>query len=106
MDSDGDGLPDSWEGADDSDGDGIPDYLDLDSDNDGIPDSDDADSDGDGLGDGFLTDPTADLGSGEAQPFAGCTCDAVGGLEKGAAWAWVFALLLARWGFRRPRSAR
>lgn len=62
LDSDGDGIWDSWEGAAenvDTDGDGIPDYLDPDSDNDGIPDSiegapnpdtgEPADSDGDGV---------------------------------------------------------
>ena len=35
-DSDGDGLPDSFEGTGDLDNDGIPNYLDLDSDGDGV----------------------------------------------------------------------
>lgn len=41
SDSDGDGIPDSAEGAPekDTDRDGTPDYLDTDSDDDGIPDS-------------------------------------------------------------------
>ena len=66
TDSDGDGIPDSIEGAGDTDGDGIPNYQDADSDGDGIPDSIegvsdpdgdgipnylDADSDGDGIDD-------------------------------------------------------
>jgi hypothetical protein len=38
VDSDGDGIPDNIEGADDVDGDGIPNYLDLDSDGDDVPD--------------------------------------------------------------------
>jgi len=36
--SDGDGMSNVEEGADDPDGDGIPNYLDPDSDNDGISD--------------------------------------------------------------------
>ncbi|MDI7268342.1 MAG: hypothetical protein QME96_10140 [Myxococcota bacterium] len=39
LDSDGDTIPDSVEGAGDTDSDTIPDYLDTDSDNDTIPDS-------------------------------------------------------------------
>ncbi|MEQ8455108.1 MAG: VWA domain-containing protein [Sandaracinaceae bacterium] len=62
RDTDGDGILDRWEGADegvDTDGDGTPDFEDLDSDGDGIPDSvegrpnpstgEPADSDGDGV---------------------------------------------------------
>jgi len=51
TDTDGDGIPDSVEGADDPDGDGIPNYLDEDSDGDGIPDSEEGlgDPDGDGI---------------------------------------------------------
>ena len=49
LDSDGDGLLDSYEGTQDVDGDGLPNYLDLDSDGDGILDaeegSDDPDAD-------------------------------------------------------------
>ena len=61
RDTDGDGILDRWEGADervDTDGDGTPDFEDTDSDDDGIPDSvegqtntstgEPADSDGDG----------------------------------------------------------
>jgi hypothetical protein len=55
VDSDGDGLSDTVEGAPgvDSDGDGTPDYRDLDSDNDGVPDATEGavDSDGDGTPD-------------------------------------------------------
>ncbi|HPR63144.1 MAG TPA: hypothetical protein PK014_02890 [Thermoanaerobaculia bacterium] len=68
LDSDGDGIYDSDEGAGDTDGDGIPDYLDLDSDNDGIPDSVEGgdgnpdtppvDTDGDGIPD--FRDPDSD----------------------------------------------
>ncbi len=39
ADSDGDGIPDFREGADDVDGDGFANYLDLDSDGDCIPDA-------------------------------------------------------------------
>ena len=62
RDTDGDGILDRWEGADegvDTDGDGTPDFEDSDSDGDGIPDSvegrpnpstgEPADSDGDGV---------------------------------------------------------
>jgi hypothetical protein len=38
-DSDGDGIPDSVEGASDPDHDETPNYLDLDSDDDGVPDA-------------------------------------------------------------------
>lgn len=38
TDTDGDGIPDFYEGVGDSDGDGIANYLDLDSDDDGILD--------------------------------------------------------------------
>ncbi len=50
RDSDGDGLPDGFEGAGDPDGDGLPSFLDLDADGDGIPDEEEGprDSDGDG----------------------------------------------------------
>jgi predicted outer membrane repeat protein len=44
-DSDGDGILDSVEGAGDTDGDEIPDYLDEDSDDDGLPDEWEADND-------------------------------------------------------------
>jgi hypothetical protein len=61
-DSDGDGIPDSEEGTGDPDGDGIPNYLDLDSDGDGIPDSVEGfgDSDGDGIPDFLDTDSDGD----------------------------------------------
>ncbi len=67
FDSDGDGLPDAFEGNIDSDGDGVPDYLDIDSDNDGIPDGLEArpmpallgtDSDSDGIDDALDIDVT------------------------------------------------
>jgi hypothetical protein len=72
-DSDGDGIPDSEEGAGDTDGDGTPDYLDDDDDGDGVPTADECpggapcpDTDGDGIPD-YLDDdddgdgvPTAD----------------------------------------------
>ncbi|MCX6044101.1 MAG: hypothetical protein NT075_03245 [Chloroflexi bacterium] len=59
IDTEGDGIPDSIEGAGDPDGDGIPNYMDLDSNNDGIPDHDQVgadplhpvDTDGDGTPD-------------------------------------------------------
>ena len=84
LDSDGDGLWDDYETADDRDGDGLPNHLDTDSDGDGIgdmeergdrmgcdarrsdldtfPDYLDNDSDGDGLSDReeretYFTDP-------------------------------------------------
>jgi len=55
-DDDGDGIPNTVEGADDKDLDGVPNWLDLDSDGDGIRDDDEAgpdpeepqDGDGDG----------------------------------------------------------
>jgi hypothetical protein len=50
RDQDGDGLPDTLEGAVDTDGDGTPDYLDADSDGDGI--GDDVEGAGDTDGDG------------------------------------------------------
>ena len=52
LDSDGDGIPDSVEGAGDPDGDGIPNYLDLDSNNNGIPDRVEAGGDPDAPVDG------------------------------------------------------
>jgi len=52
-DSDGDGISDAVEFLFDTDGDNIPDFLDEDSDNDGIPDATegDVDTDGDGIPD-------------------------------------------------------
>jgi len=38
TDTDGDTIPDAWEGREDADGDGTPNYLDDDSDGDGLPD--------------------------------------------------------------------
>jgi hypothetical protein len=66
VDTDGDGIADSWETETDSDGDGVPNNLDDDSDGDGILDADEAgptvctppDTDGDGTVD-FL-DPDSD----------------------------------------------
>ena len=51
LDSDGDTIPDATETASDTDADGIFDFLDLDSDGDGIPDQTEGivDTDGDGL---------------------------------------------------------
>ena len=51
LDSDGDTIPDATETATDTDADGIFDFLDLDSDGDGIPDQTEGivDTDGDGL---------------------------------------------------------
>jgi len=75
QDSDGDGIPDPYEGGGDSDGDSIPDYLDTDSDNDGIddivegsgdadgddvPNYLDTDSDGNGILDADEDDPFGD----------------------------------------------
>jgi len=68
ADDDGDGIPDSVEGAGDSDGDGVPDALDIDADDDGIVDNVEAqssagyvapsgtDTDGDGLDDSYDSD--------------------------------------------------
>ncbi|MCB9592211.1 MAG: VWA domain-containing protein [Sandaracinaceae bacterium] len=67
TDTDGDGIPNEYEGAADrldTDGDGTPDFEDDDSDNDGIPDSEEGgnpggmprDSDGDGTPDFQDTD--------------------------------------------------
>ncbi|MBI4556019.1 MAG: hypothetical protein HY706_00420 [Candidatus Hydrogenedentes bacterium] len=59
-DSDGDQIPDDWEGTADTDNDGVPNYLDLDSDGDDLTDTDeasrgwdpyDADMDDDGITD-------------------------------------------------------
>jgi len=67
-DTDRDGIPDSFEGAEDADGDGLPNLADIDADGDGLLDADegvedvdgdgipnflDLDSDGDGLLDEF-----------------------------------------------------
>ena len=47
-DADGDGLPDTAEGAEDPDGDAIPNFADSDSDGDGIPDATEGSEDIDG----------------------------------------------------------
>lgn len=68
ADTDGDGIPDSIEGALDTDGDTIPDSQDLDSDNDGVPDAVEAgpnplapaDTDADGVPDFQDTDSDND----------------------------------------------
>jgi hypothetical protein len=62
LDSDGDGLLDSLEGARDPDGDKLPNFLDLDSDGDGISDSSEGgiDTDGDGEYDFEDTDSDGD----------------------------------------------
>ncbi|MBI4557320.1 MAG: right-handed parallel beta-helix repeat-containing protein [Candidatus Hydrogenedentes bacterium] len=72
-DSDGDTIPDGWEGTEDLDGDGMPNHLDTDSDGDGLDDAEEAvngpnpysaDTDEDGMPDGwertFGLDPRAD----------------------------------------------
>lgn len=85
LDSDGDGIMDSFEDLNvdndndpstnptDTDGDGIPDYLDIDSDNDGIPDNVEAqsltgyippsltDANGNGLDDAYEVDGSVGL---------------------------------------------
>ena len=62
LDSDGDGILDSTETATDTDGDGVFNFLDLDSDNDGIPDQIEGsvDIDGDGLGNYIDLDSDSD----------------------------------------------
>ena len=62
LDADGDGILDATETATDTDGDGIFNFLDLDSDNDGIPDQVEGsvDTDGDGLGNYIDLDSDSD----------------------------------------------
>ncbi len=67
IDTDGDGIPDTIEGASDPDGDGIANYLDLDSNGDGVADHDQVgpdplhplDSDGNGTPDFLQMKTTA-----------------------------------------------
>ena len=59
LDSDDDGLPDAYEGADDSDLDRAPNYVDADSDNNGILDGDEPDRDWDGDGYGVAAGSSA-----------------------------------------------
>ncbi len=61
-DSDGDGIPDADEFLFDTDGDNVPDFLDEDSDNDGIPDAEEGDDDldADGIPNYRDTDSDAD----------------------------------------------
>lgn len=60
VDSDGDSIPDSTEGATDADGDGRANYVDLDSDNDGIVDSTEGATDADSDGKGNYVDGDSD----------------------------------------------
>ncbi|MCO4768542.1 MAG: hypothetical protein KDA24_00820 [Deltaproteobacteria bacterium] len=76
ADSDGNGIPDSTEGAGDLDGDGVHDAADTDNDGDGIPDSieagtdgDPPDSDGDGLPDHEDLDSDGDGVSDELEGY-------------------------------------
>jgi uncharacterized repeat protein (TIGR01451 family) len=60
VDSDGDAIPDSTEGATDADADGRANYLDLDSDNDGVLDSTEGATDADADGKGNYVDADSD----------------------------------------------
>ena len=79
VDTDGDGIADSWETEADSDGDGVPNNLDDDSDGDGILDADEAgssvctppDTDGDGIVDFLDLDSDNDGLSDEREAMLG-----------------------------------
>ena len=73
VDTDGDGILDPIETADDSDGDGVANYLDLDSDGDGLADSTEtaSDVDGDGIANFLDLDSDDDGVSDELEVYYG-----------------------------------
>jgi hypothetical protein len=72
-DTDGDGILDAEEGAEDTDGDGLPNLLDIDSDGDGLSDRDEGngDPDADGLPNFLDTDSDGDTLADRVENAAG-----------------------------------
>jgi predicted outer membrane repeat protein len=100
-DSDGDGIPDYLESAEDTDGDGLPDYLDPDSDNDGVADG--REGDGDDDGDGIPN--KLDNGSTGSTPEEPPAFPEVGCQTSGGAGS-LGAALIALLGLRRRQPLR